>query len=350
MSIVCLALGQRPAEGGARIHDQHTAHSKRMIEKNNSPRVSVIIPCYNHGRFLPEAVASVVAQTFGSWELIIVDDGSTDDSAAIADQLIARYPEHAMRLLRQANQGLSASRNNGIHVARGAYILPLDADDQVEPNMLAETLAVLDRRPEVGFVYTDVRMFGEENRIWSGGAYSLDKLRFDCPMVPSTLFRRRAWAATSGFSADLHPQGYEDWDFWLSLAASGWQGDHIAQPLVRYRRTSGSMLALARRHDLELRAQIILHHPSLYASGLLWWARQVCSPSWSVNGSLRTTSLWWRALAGYAAQVARYNLRLLPKTLARPLFCRLSARQQGYVRNAAWLVSRPWNYSKRRAG
>jgi glycosyltransferase involved in cell wall biosynthesis len=311
-----------------------------MIEKNDNPRVSVIIPCYNHGRYLAEALASVVAQTYGGWELVIVDDGSTDDSAAVAEQLIAGHPERKMRLLRQGNQGLSASRNNGIRVARGDYILPLDADDQLEPDMLAATMAVLDRQPGVGFVYTDVLMFGDEKRVWSGGAYSLDKLRFDCPMVPMTLFRRQAWAATGGFRGDLVPQGYEDWDFWLNLASAGWGGQHIARPLVRYRRTNGSMLANARRHDLELRAQLVLHNPSLYSAGMRAWARQVCSPAWSAGGSLRSAGLWWRALAGYAVQVARYSPRRLPKTLARPLFIRLSARQQGYARSFAWLVSR----------
>jgi glycosyltransferase involved in cell wall biosynthesis len=309
-----------------------------MDEKANSPHISVIIPCYNHGRYLPEAVESVVAQTIGDWELIIVDDGSTDDSAAVAQQLIACYPQHRMRLLRQSNQGLSASRNNGIRHARGMYILPLDADDQIEPDMLAATLAVLEHRPEVGFVYTDVLMFGEENRIWSGGSYSLDKLRFDCPMVPITLFRKHAWAATNGFSSNLFPQGYEDWDFWLSLAAAGWQGAHIARPLVRYRRSNSSMLANARMHDLELRAQIVLHNPSLYPAGLRAWAQQVSSPTWSANGSLRSAGRWWQALAGYATQVARINPRLLPKTLARPLFCQLSARQQGYLRGFARLL------------
>jgi hypothetical protein len=157
-------------------------------------------------------------------------------------------------------------------------------------------------------------------------------------MVPITLFRKHAWAATNGFSSNLFPQGYEDWDFWLSLAAAGWQGAHIARPLVRYRRSNGSMLANARMHDLELRAQIVLHNPSLYPAGLRAWAQQVSSPSWSANGSLRSAGRWWRALAGYAMQVARINPRLLPKTLARPLFCRLSARQQGYVRGFARLL------------
>lgn len=310
-----------------------------MDEEHNCPQISVIIPCYNHGRYLPEAVASVVAQTFGDWELIIVDDGSTDDSAAVAERLIAHYAQqYRMLLLRQANQGLSASRNNGIGQARGVYILPLDADDQIEPDMLAATLEVLERQPEVGFVYTAVKMFGVENRIWSGGPYSLDKLRFDCPMVPITLFRKQAWADVDGFRSDLYPQGYEDWDFWLRLAAAGWQGDHIARPLVRYRRSNGSMLAKARIYDLELRAQIVLHHPSLYPAGLVAWARQVRSPSWSANGSLRSAGRWWQALASYAMQVARINPRLLPKTLARPLFCRLSARQQGYLRGFARLL------------
>jgi glycosyltransferase involved in cell wall biosynthesis len=307
-------------------------------QQRSNPQVSVIIPCYNHGRYLPEALASVVAQTFDDWELIIVDDGSTDDSAAVAEQLIARNADRRMRLLRQANQGLSASRNNGIRHARGTYILPLDADDQIEPDMLAATLPVLERRPEVGFVYTDVQMFGEENRIWSGGSYSLDKLRFDCPMVPITLFRTSAWAAAEGFRDNLFPPGYEDWDFWLSLAAAGWQGEHIARPLVRYRRSNGSMLAKARLHDLELRAQIVLNNPSLYTAGMLAWAQQVNSPSWSMHGSLVSASRWWRALAGYAIQVARIDIRRLPKTLARPLFCRMSARQQGYVRGFARLL------------
>jgi glycosyltransferase involved in cell wall biosynthesis len=332
-SVECHATRTRQAR-------QATAISKNnnMVEEHTNPRISVIIPCYNHGRYLPEAVASVVAQTFGDWELIIVDDGSTDDSAAVAEQLIARYPQYRMRLLRQANQGLSPSRNNGIRVARGAYILPLDADDQIEPDMLAATLAVLERRPEVGFVYTDVRMFGEENRIWSGGPYSLDKLRFDCPMTPITLFRKHAWDATDGFRSDLYPQGYEDWDFWLSLAAAGWQGDQIARPLVRYRRSNGSMLAKARIHDLELRAQIVLHHPGLYSAGFVAWARRVCAPEWSRNGALHSNRHWWRAFAGYAALIARRNPRLLPKTLARPLFCRLSARQQGYARRLAQML------------
>lgn len=302
------------------------------------PRVSVIIPCYNHGRFLAGAVASVLAQSLASWEIVIVDDGSADDSAAVAERLIAAQPQRAIRLIRQPNQGLSAARNRGIAEARAAYVLTLDADDQIEPGMLAACAAVLDRAPAVGFVYTDVCMFGVEQRIWSGGAYSLAKLRFDCPMMPIVLFRRAAWAQVGGFGSNMWPQGYEDWDFWLALAAAGWQGQHIAEPLVRYRRSNGSMLANVRRYDLELRAQMILNHPQIFPPAFLAWAQAARAPGQIVAGAFRSRAAWWRAFAGYLRLVAAERPALLPKTLVRPLFCRLSARQQGYARSLARLL------------
>ena len=295
--------------------------------------VSVVIPCYNHGRFLTEAVASVVAQTYPHWELIIVDDGSTDDTTAVAEQLITAHPKHSIRLICQPNSGLSASRNAGIQVANGPYILPLDADDALLPTMLAATVAVLDERPEVGFVYTDVLMVGVETTHWSGGAYSLQKLLFDCPMVPMTLFRKACWEAVGGFHNDLQPQGYEDWDFWLSLAQAGWLGYHVPQPLVRYRRSNNSMLARARRHDVELRAQLVLRHAPLYPAGFVAWAHRVAQ--WSDHGRLVSRARWWQAFMQYTWLVARSHPCLVPKTLLRPLFVLLSAQQQGWARRVA---------------
>src|SRR5437016_3112989 len=97
------------SEHGVSPGRESTASKDTENKRMNEPQISVIIPCYNHGRYLPEAVASVVAQTFDDWELIIVDDGSTDDSAAVAERLIATYSRHSIHLLRQTNQGLSAS-------------------------------------------------------------------------------------------------------------------------------------------------------------------------------------------------------------------------------------------------
>ncbi|HWQ12410.1 MAG TPA: glycosyltransferase, partial [Roseiflexaceae bacterium] len=237
----------------------------------DAPRVSVVIPCYNHARFLPEAVASVVAQREPRWECVIVDDGSPDDTARVAEALIARYPGRAIRLLRQPNRGLAAARNAGIRACGAGYILPLDADDQLMPEMIARTAAALDARAEVGFVYTDVELFGAETGVWSGGAYSLERLRFDNPMIPATLFRRRAWEQVGGFDEEMR-RGFEDWDFWLRLAEAGWEGLHLPAPLVRYRRSPRSMLTDSWRRDLQLRAALMLRHPALYEHEFLAWA------------------------------------------------------------------------------
>lgn len=107
-----------------------------------SPRVSVVIPCRNHGAHLPIAVASVQAQDHQSWECIIVDDGSTDDSADIAAALAAR--DTRIRVHRQPPRGLSAARNTGLRLARGEYVQFLDADDVITPAKFSIQLAALD--------------------------------------------------------------------------------------------------------------------------------------------------------------------------------------------------------------
>jgi hypothetical protein len=204
--------------------------------------------------------------------------------------------------------------------------------------MLADAVSALQTSPEVGFVYTDVQLFGEETTRWSGGAYSLGKLRFDCPLMAMTLFRRVAWIEAGGFRDKMTPPGYEDWDFWLALAECGWQGRHIPRPLVRYRRTAGSMLAGVRLHDLEMRAQLILGHARLYEPPFVTWARRTRDPAFAADGYVLNGVHWLRAFVGYTALIALYHPHLLPKTLVRPLFCRLPVRGQAYARRLARLL------------
>jgi len=315
-----------------------TEPENAISDASATPRVSVVIPCYRQAQFLPEAIASVVAQTFTDWEIIIVDDGSPDDTAAVAQRLIAAHPDRRIRLIRQENRGLAEARNAGIRVARAPYILPLDADDMLEPEMLAQTVAALDAHPEVGFVYTDVRRFGAENNVMRTLPYSLERLRFENLMMPATLFRREAWEQVGGFRTFKPVQGYEDRDFWVSLAEAGWKGLHISQPLLRYRRTEGSMLSQARRHDLELRAHIFLNHRQLYEPDVLAWARRVTSPEWSVDGKLRSPWRWLLAYLGYLALIRRYYPSLLLPSLVRPLFWRLPIPWQGRLRALARLA------------
>src|SRR5882724_2062331 len=113
------------------------------------PKVSVIIPTYNRAHYLGTAVNSVLSQTFSDFELIVVDDGSTDDTM----RLVERFHDSRLRYIYQQHRGISAAMNAGIRAARGGYIARLDSDDIWLPDMLEVEVGVLDARPEIGLVY-----------------------------------------------------------------------------------------------------------------------------------------------------------------------------------------------------
>jgi glycosyltransferase involved in cell wall biosynthesis len=123
------------------------------------PRVSVIIPCYNYGRFLREAVASATGQTLGNIEIIIVDDGSTDNTPEVIQSL----DDRRIRSRRIPNCGVSAARNAGLNMARGEFIAFLDANDRWHPDKLERQVAVMDAEPDVAMVFSDLRRFSEED-------------------------------------------------------------------------------------------------------------------------------------------------------------------------------------------
>src|SRR4030066_2449234 len=129
------------------------------------PRVSVIMPCYNLGQYLNEAVESVLSQTFQDFEIIIVNDGSTDE---FTNKLLANYNKPKTRVLTTDNEGLPSARNNGIKISSGQYICCLDADDKYHPEFLEKTVEVLDKDVEhkCGFVTTWFNAFGEVDAVW----------------------------------------------------------------------------------------------------------------------------------------------------------------------------------------
>jgi len=250
----------------------------QMTLAPRSVEVSVIIPCYNYARFLPHAVASVVRQTFTSWELIIVDDGSSDATLDTAKYLVAHYPNHRIRLLHQPNQGASVARNTGAHYAVGEYIMFLDADDMLAPTYLECTTAVLRARPSVGFVYTGMRFFGRDRHDWPSIPFDLQSLLLENFVLSHALMRRVALEHVGGFDTVHFPKGLEDWDFWLRLAVAGWHGWHINELLVFYQRHEDSMMhKFTSEYDWDARAQIIRKHPDLYGRRLVAWATVRCA-------------------------------------------------------------------------
>lgn len=226
------------------------------------PKVSVIIPCYNQGQYLNEAVQSVLAQTCDDFEIIIVNDGSTD---GFTNDLLSKYSGGKITVLHTANHGLSGARNNGIRASTGRYILPLDADDKISAEYLAEAIKVLDADPETGIVYCEAEYFGEKTGKWELPTYSFLKMLRENQIFCSAFFRREDYDATCGYNPNMI-HGWEDWDFWLSLLELGKKVHRIPRVLFYYRIRAESMVrALDEENYAFLRIRVYRNHLALYA-------------------------------------------------------------------------------------
>jgi glycosyltransferase involved in cell wall biosynthesis len=209
-----------------------------MQNPTRVPAVSVVVPCYNGGRFIDDLLACLQAQTFGNFELIIVDDGSTDDTPTKLATL-----DRSIQIVRQANAGPGAARNAGFRRARADLIFILDCDDTVEPTFLEETVSALEAADRaVGFVFTHERKIGHRTQINRCYFKLFDQLfinRVPCCMV----VRREAWEAVGGFDASMR-DGYEDWEFTIRLGRAGYSGIVVPKVLFNYRtRDDGLMMS-----------------------------------------------------------------------------------------------------------
>jgi len=198
--------------------------------------VSVIIPCHNHGIYINEAIESVRAQTYPEWEIIVVDDGSTDSQT---DTVLRQLACERISIVRCPHRGPASARNTGIAQSRGNYILPLDADDQVFPTYLEKAVRILDQQPDVGIVYSRAEFFGKQTGPWLLPPFTLPDSIFEPSIFACAFFRKADWIATGGYDETL-TRGYEDHDFWLSIIESGRRVVQIPEVLFRYRRTPGS--------------------------------------------------------------------------------------------------------------
>jgi glycosyltransferase involved in cell wall biosynthesis len=225
--------------------------------------VSIVVPCFKQAHYLPDAIQSVLAQTFTDWEVIIVNDGSPDDTSRVAQELIARHPEQRIRLLEITNGGPGRARNAGIREARGKFILPLDADDQVAPEFLAKTVAYLEAQPDVPIVSTYRKDFGLADQVHPVSDYTLAMILEDNRLNYCSLYRREIWQSVGGYDP-ARAIGYEDWSFWISCAERGWFARCISEPLFLYRVKSESRFTETQARDAIQRAQIVLRHAASY--------------------------------------------------------------------------------------
>lgn len=194
-------------------------------------RVSIVIPCRNAGAFLGEAVRSALEQTRDDLEILVVDDGSTDAETL---RVLKESSWPRTRVFRQEGAGPAAARNRAIAEATGEYVLPLDADDLIEPMYVAKAAAVLDAQPDVGIVYCRATKFGAEEGPWELPAFSPDDLALGNVIFVSAMFRKTDWDLIGGFDETLR-HGMEDYDFWIRLAHVGRKVVRLDETLFRCR-------------------------------------------------------------------------------------------------------------------
>ncbi|MBX9625704.1 MAG: glycosyltransferase [Gemmataceae bacterium] len=204
-----------------------------------TPAVSVLMPVYNAGPYLAEAVESVLGQTFGDLELVAIDDGSTDGSGAVLDRFAAADPR--VRVVHQPNGGLVAALTHGYSLCRAPLVARMDADDVSLPGRLAAQVAHLEAHPDCVLVGTQIVLIDPDGRELRRTAFPTDHPAADRHQLfgwgsviahPTAVYRRSAYDAAGGYTADTYPA--EDFDLWLRMAEVGRMAvlpDH----LLRYR-------------------------------------------------------------------------------------------------------------------
>jgi glycosyl transferase family 2/glycosyl transferase-like sugar-binding protein len=246
----------------ARNSGAYTIHHWNMAWNQT---VSVVIPCFNYGHYLAECLDSALSQTYPHVEVIVVDDGSTDNTA----QIVARYS--GVRYIHQSNSGLSAARNAGIRASRGQYIQPLDADDKLAPTSIEKCVALLDG--------ADIAVPGQQEFEASRHFYGRATWRMELPDFLSgnrihcaSMYRRKAWEQVGGYDERML-DGYEDWDFWIRIISAGYSKIRVIdEPLFLYRVHADSML----RNMLHKKESVTAYMRSKYAAAGLGAARLAC--------------------------------------------------------------------------
>lgn len=245
----------------------------------NRPLVSVIVPCYNYGQYLEEAIDSVLAQTFQDLEIIVVDDGSTDPETI---RILEHLDKPKTRVIRQHNQKLPKTRNNGIKQAQGKYICCLDSDDKLKPTYLEKCLIRLENQ-KLDICYTWIQEFEDSERIFFTRDFDIATLIHSNGVEVSAVFSKTIWEKSGGYNeAMIH--GYEDWDYWISVAEHGGIGAKIDEPLFLYRKHGVSMIdAAAKKHKM-LFETLQKNHPRAYSDpSLLRELKRIQKRYWARN-------------------------------------------------------------------
>ncbi len=234
----------------------------RLTPPADAPvELSVVVPTWNDGVLLLEAVASVERHAPPETELLVVNDGSTDPESL---RVLGALEGAGYRVLHKQNGGLSSARNLGIEAARGRYVLPLDADNRLLGGFLEEALRVLREDAAADVVYGDRRLFGGMSGVLPTPDFDLRAMLGGNRIDACALYRREMWTELGGYDTGM--SGLEDWEFWLHAARRGRRFVHLDRLAFEYRVRGNSLLAASLRPGVRLRlfGRVLDRHTELF--------------------------------------------------------------------------------------
>lgn len=200
--------------------------------------VSVVIPCFNNETTIEETISSVIAQRFQSFEIIVVDDGSTDNSVAVVKKVIAKNPEKKINIVSQENGGPSRARNTGASHAIGKYLMFLDGDDKIHEDYLQMTVELLEKDSSLNVVYSNAEFFDAKKGKWKLKDFDAQKLLMENMIFISAVTRKSVFDAVGGFDERINY--CEDWDLWISIVFKFGGVHKINKTLFYYRKRKDS--------------------------------------------------------------------------------------------------------------
>ena len=204
------------------------------------PILSIVIPCYNHGKFLEETIASIISSTKKYMpEIIVVNDGSTDQKTL---EVLKNIKNQGIYILHQKNQGLGRARNNGIIISKGKYILPLDSDNNTTYHYLNTAIDILENNSAISIVYGDAQYFGEKQTVWKNKTLDKKQMLISNHIDACAVYRKITWIKVNGYAEDMPYMGCEDWNFWLRCINVNEQFFYLEEVCFEYRVLENSMI------------------------------------------------------------------------------------------------------------
>jgi len=230
------------------------------------PTISIIVPCYNDGKFIQECLDSIHNQDYEYYEIVVINDGSSDSNT---NKIISKINHPKIKVIQTPNQGPAKARNQAIQSSTGKYILPLDADNKIAKPFIKEAIEILEKRPEIKIVSSDLEIFGLYKGKLKFDEFSIELLLCKNLMECASIYRRSDYDKTIGYNPNMKAT-FEDWDFWLSLLETGGEVYQIRKYYVSYRikKTSRNQTVNFEQHK-RLRRQLYNNHKEFFSKYFL---------------------------------------------------------------------------------